>query len=76
MSSGLSFTEKLAFFCEPCYTKFSTLKEIRKMKTRKCKNTKTECVASPYSHLCRFYIDLDDDSLKSENIDRREKYYA
>ena len=46
------------------------------MNTRKIKNTKTECAASPYSHLCRFYIDLDDDALKSESIDRREKYYA
>ena len=46
------------------------------MNTRKIKNTKTECAASPYSHSCYSYRDLDDDSLKSESIDRREKYYA
>ena len=46
------------------------------MKTRNGKNTKKECKTSPYSHLCYFYRDIDDDSLKSENIDRREKYYA
>ena len=66
----------VVFYPNLCYTKFSTLKEIKTMKTRKIKNTKTECAASPYSHLSRFYIDLDDDSLKSESIDRREKYYA
>ena len=46
------------------------------MNTRKIKNTKTECAASPYSHSCYSYHDLDDDALKSESIDRREKYYA
>lgn len=66
----------VVFYLNLCYTKFSTLKEIRKMKTRKIKNTETECAASPYSHSCYSYHDLDDDSLKSESIDRREKYYA
>ena len=46
------------------------------MNSRKCKNTKTEREGSPYSHSCYSYRDIDDEALKSESIDRREKYYA